>query len=260
VLLVRCQCYRYGELTATLANIFPTFLDQDLSNVGILLEGSTDFYPQPQEEEPRQFFVPENGAGLQFSATGGDSGDITPVSVSASSEFDFTSAAEGAPCCTGETEPSANVGEDSTVVDTKDSEQNDALQEENGSSGMSALLTRSVESLGRKEASKLVGEWVLESSATLAADMLVTVETAEEEERTITSSMTATSPARTTIFQVMGCSYSCHNLPQCDQQSSEAANVTADLAAELSSLSDFAFHWSMFIHRLLYSVSLHVSA
>jgi hypothetical protein len=87
-------------------------------------------------------------------------------------------------------------------MDTKDSE---ALQEENGSSGRSPLLPRSVESLGRKEASKLVGEWVLESSATLAADMLVMVEPAEEEERTITSSMTATSPARKTIFQVMGC-------------------------------------------------------
>jgi hypothetical protein len=205
VLLVRCQCYRYGELTATLANIFPTFLDQDLSNVSILLEGSTDFYPRPQEDEPRQFVVPENGVGLHFSATGGDSGDITPVSVSASSEFHFTSAAEGAPCCSGETEPSANVGADITVADTKGSEQNDAVQEENGSSGVPALLTRSVESLGRKEASKLVGDWVLESSATLAADTLVTVEPAEEEEKTITSSMTATSPARKTIFQVTGC-------------------------------------------------------
>lgn len=202
VLLVKCQCYRYGELTATLANIFPTFLDQDLSNVGILLEGSTDFYPQPQEEEPRKFVVPENGALLQFSATGGDSGDITPVSVSASSEFDFTSAAEGAPRYSGETQPSASIGADITDVDTKDSE---ALREEKGSSGRSPLLARSVESLGRKEASKLVGEWVLESSATLAADMLVMVEPAEEEERTITSSMTATSPARKTIFQVMGC-------------------------------------------------------
>jgi hypothetical protein len=176
--------------------------------VGILLEGSTDFYPQPQEEEPRQFVVPENGARLQFSVTGGDSGDITPVSVSASSEFDFTSAAEGAPCCSGETEPSANIGADVTVVDTKDSGQNESLQEENGSSGRPALLARSVESLGRKEASRLVGEWVLESSATLAA-----VEPAEEEERTITSSMTATSPARKTIFQVMDCWYSYHGLP-----------------------------------------------
>lgn len=203
VLLVKCQCYRYGELTATLANIFPTFLDQDLSNVGILLEGSTDFYPQqPQEEQPRQFVMPENGALLQFSATGGDSGDITPVSASASSEFDFTSAAEGAPCYNGETEPSASIGVGITDVNTKDSE---ALQVGNGGSGRSQLLARSVESVGRKEASKLVGDWVLESSATLAADMLVTVEPAEEEERTITSSMTTTSPARKTIFQVMRC-------------------------------------------------------
>ncbi|XP_023718435.1 inositol hexakisphosphate and diphosphoinositol-pentakisphosphate kinase 2 isoform X5 [Cryptotermes secundus] len=191
----------YGELTATLANIFPTFLDQDLSNVGILLESSTDFYPQPKEAEPRQFVVPENGALLQFSATGGDSGDITPVSVSASSEFDFASAAEGAPCYIGETEPAASIGVDITDMSRKDSE---ALQEDNGSSGRSPLLARSVESLGRKEASKLVGEWVLESSATLAADMLVMVEPAEEEERTITSSMTATSPAHKTIFQVFG--------------------------------------------------------
>lgn len=197
VLLVKYQCYRYGELTATLANIFPTMLDQDLSNVGILLEGSTDFYPQHQEEEPRQIVVPDNEALLQFSVTGGDSGDITPVSVSASSEFDFTSAADGPPRYSGETEPSASTDVDITVMDTKDSEKNEAVQEETGLSGGSSLLVKSVETLGRKEATKLVGQWVLETSATL-----VTVDPAEEEERTITSSMTATSPARKTIFQV----------------------------------------------------------
>jgi len=200
VLLVKCQFYRYGELTATLASIFPTVLDQDLSNVGILLEGTTDFYPQPQEDETKQFLVPENEALLQFSATGGDSGDITPVSVSASSEFDFTSAAEGAPHYI---EPSASTDVDIRVMDMKGNEQNEAMQEETGGSGGSSLLVRSVESLGKKEATKLVGQWVLESSATLAADMLVTVDPAEEEERTITSSMTATSPARKTIFQVL---------------------------------------------------------
>ncbi|XP_021941096.1 inositol hexakisphosphate and diphosphoinositol-pentakisphosphate kinase-like isoform X5 [Zootermopsis nevadensis] len=189
----------YGDLTATLANIFPTMLNQDLSNVGILLEGSTDFYPQPQEEEPRQIVVPENETLLQFSVTGGDSGDITPVSVSASSEFDFTSAADGAPQYSGETEASASTDVDITVMDTKDSEKNKAVQEETGRSGGSSLLLRSVETLGRKEATKLVGQWVLESSTTL-----VTVDPAEEEDRTITSSMTATSPARKTIFQVFG--------------------------------------------------------
>jgi hypothetical protein len=196
VLLVKYQCCRYGELTATLANIFPAVLDHDLSNVGILLEGSTDFYPQPQEEEPKQIVIPENEALLQFSVTGGDSGDITPVSVSASSEFDFTSAAEGAPLYSGETEPSASTDVGVRDVDTKDSV-NEAVQDEIGRSGESSLLGRSVETPGRKEASRLVGQWVLESSATLPA-----VEPAEEEERTITSSMTANSPARKTIFQV----------------------------------------------------------
>ncbi|XP_069692584.1 inositol hexakisphosphate and diphosphoinositol-pentakisphosphate kinase isoform X3 [Periplaneta americana] len=120
----------YGELTATFANIFPAVLDQDLSNVGILLE-----------EAPV------------------DSGDVTPVSVSASSEFDF----EGT---------------------------TDVVEE-----GTSLLLASSVERVGVKDPAKLVGQWVLESSASLAV---------EEEERTITSSMTATSPARKTIFQVFG--------------------------------------------------------
>jgi hypothetical protein len=197
MLLVKCQCCRYGELTATLANIFPAMLDQDLSNVGILLEGSTDFYPQSQEQEQRQTVVPEHEALLQFSVTGGDSGDITPVSVSASSEFDFTSAADGAPRYSGETDPSASTDIDITVMDMKDSEKTEAVQEDIGKSDGSSLLVRSVEALGRKEATRLVGQWVLESSATL-----MTVDPAEEDERTITSSMTATSPARKTIFQV----------------------------------------------------------
>jgi hypothetical protein len=195
---VKCQCFRYGELTATLANIFPKVLDQDLSNVGILLEGSTDFYPQSREEEPRHIVLPENEAVYQLSATGGDSGDTTPVSMSASSEFDFTSAAEGAPHYSGDTEPSTCTD----VMDMKDNEQDRSVHEGTGTSDGSSLLVRSVESLGGKEPTELVGQWVLESSATLAADMLVTVEPAEEEEKTITSSMTATSPARKTIFQV----------------------------------------------------------
>ena len=106
----------------------------------------------------------------QEQTTNGDSGDVTPVSVSASSEFDF----EGAPRYSGETEPSDM---DVTVIEVK--------QEE-------APVRRGL-------GNKLVGQWVLESSAALCGVM---VEPAEEEERTITSSMTATSPARKTIFQV----------------------------------------------------------
>ena len=98
----------------------------------------------------------------------GDSGDVTPVSVSASSEFDF----EGAPRYSGETEPSDM---DVTVIEAP---------------------VRRKEPVGL--GNKLVGQWVLESSAALCGVM---VEPAEEEERTITSSMTATSPARKTIFQ-----------------------------------------------------------
>ncbi|PSN31039.1 Inositol hexakisphosphate and diphosphoinositol-pentakisphosphate kinase [Blattella germanica] len=163
----------YGELTAaTLANIFPPVLDRDLSDVGILLEGNGDFYPAP----PRERTVPCRRGTRAQEAFGGDSGDVTPVSASAGSEFDFQGAT---------TEPEA------TVIETK----------QGGGPGLI---------LGRKEplglGNKLVGQWVLESSAALCGAV------AEEEERTITSAMTATSPARKTIFQVFGSPVSRQNL------------------------------------------------
>ena len=83
-----------GLTAASLAQLLPPVLDQDLSSVGILLE---------------------EGAALNDNGEGrGDSGELTPISASASSEFDFDGIKYEDE--EEEVEPSADL--DITVVET----------------------------------------------------------------------------------------------------------------------------------------------
>ncbi|CAG2053423.1 unnamed protein product [Timema podura] len=231
----------YDEFTASLAHIFPAVLNQDLSSVGILLEETND-YSATQDVRKSYTDILSQGDDsllLPVAATreGGDSGEVTPVSVSASSDFDFGSDS-GVRCEEGEErEVSISADLDVTVVEELGDEQCVSMSTEKEtqhidvpelskealSQGESyAKALKSVENIDKKlkvgttSATKFVGEWVLEtttgppdkaspkSDETEHSNTGLEVDLTEDEERTITSSMTTTSPARKSIFQVFG--------------------------------------------------------
>lgn len=187
--------------------MLPPVLDQDLSSVGILLEEGVA--------------LNENGEGR------GDSGELTPISASASSEFDF----EGIKYEDDEeeVEASASADFDITVVE-KLAGGGDAPEDPNISKDRLEIDTRNrsewyllfymfllycylklfyfICSLSKSPnedkrrprsgsylGAKMIGQWVRDTKDSFKGD--------EEDEGTITSSMTTTSPVRKSIFQVL---------------------------------------------------------
>nr|CAD7256131.1 unnamed protein product [Timema shepardi] len=249
----------YDEFTASLAHIFPAVLNQDLSSVGILLEETNDYSATQDIRESYTDILSQGDDSLLLPAAatreGGDSGEVTPVSVSASSDFDFGSDS-GVRCEEGEErEVSVSADLDVTVVEELGDEQCASLStdkeiqhivvpelsKEALSPGESyAKALKSVENIDKKlkvgttSATQFIGEWVLETTTdppdkvspktdeTEHSNTGLEVDLTEDEERTITSSMTTTSPARKSIFQVFGS-------PLAKQMSKESLEPTTSL-------------------------------
>ncbi|XP_063226372.1 inositol hexakisphosphate and diphosphoinositol-pentakisphosphate kinase 2 isoform X4 [Bacillus rossius redtenbacheri] len=184
----------FNGFTASLAQIFPAVLDQDLSSVGILLEesnsyaagrdargsiGYVDFYTQGGDAIGN----PDNQLSIVASREG-DSGEVTPVSVSASSEFDFRTGG-------------GTRFEGDDKAESCESVEADFVVEE------------LPEEPGAEECLQPADAWQEEQSSEKSdeaetGNSSLEVDLNEEEERTITSSMTTMSPARKSIFQVFG--------------------------------------------------------
>ncbi|XP_067003920.1 inositol hexakisphosphate and diphosphoinositol-pentakisphosphate kinase 2 isoform X3 [Anabrus simplex] len=305
----------YGEFTASLAQMFPPVLDQDLSSVGILLEDGGELYQPPVTAEGLLHFTPATVHAATMTAEallhattvtadrlllfapssggreGADSGEVTPVSISASSEFDFGGEDEAKmqPVVAGNKQlgHEEDEEEEDTTLTTYSIVRDGTVEDIAGrsvgnDSGIfmkqvtkpsSKSLAKTVENMAMVEKkskvgsylnSKFVGKWVMESTENLESfgkdaekddflacplekcdetSIALEADTNDEEDRTITSSMTATSPARKSIFQVFGSPVSRQMPPSnlstsCEKEYKLSTSLTPSTESDITERSD----------------------
>lgn len=169
-----------------------------------------------------------------------DSGEITPVSLTASSEFEFKVELSDNRDDTNEVSNSTLVPKASPVENTIDESSSSDCQP------TTSLQWRvdSICMLERKTKyfpqNQLVGEWISKSNEAMAAKphnyevkLDSEVDVPDDDDKTITSSMTSTSPARKTIFQVFGSPLSHEScfiktVPEIDEKDHSREDIPTD--------------------------------
>ncbi|XP_049954851.1 inositol hexakisphosphate and diphosphoinositol-pentakisphosphate kinase 2 isoform X3 [Schistocerca serialis cubense] len=222
------------DFTAAMAQIFPTVFDQDLCDINISDHGNADTSRAIMRDtfnvsgiyscrNMGSFSGSECLSGLD-SRDGADSGEVTPVSVSASSEFEFDGYFSNIELDTSDSTVIENVP--STVrQDSVQETQENAVVSFSAKSVVDSLGTFTVKDTIASKKDRSIGldgakflSWLETTDVsearerqgpeeyTLDAENMVDAEidVTDEEDKTITSSMTSTSPARKTIFQVFG--------------------------------------------------------